>query len=86
VWSVNVLVSAGLLPGDNDAQWSPVMTGESGATVLRDAVGRRYAKVVAPQQRVVGSWSGHEKSRPARPESKRGGESMMFTKRHHDDE
>lgn len=51
MWSVNVLVSAGLLPGDNDAQWSPVMTGESGATVLRDAVGRRYAKVVAPQQR-----------------------------------
>lgn len=35
---------AGLLPGR--AEWAPVTHGESGATVLHDAAGGRYAKVV----------------------------------------
>lgn len=37
--------SAGLLPADG-ATWSPVTNGESGATVLRDHGGARYAKLV----------------------------------------
>ncbi|MFK3676677.1 APH(3'') family aminoglycoside O-phosphotransferase [Microbacterium sp. NPDC090218] len=39
-------IPAELLPGDAD--WVPVESGESGATVLRDEVGGRYAKVVVP--------------------------------------
>jgi streptomycin 3"-kinase len=44
---MNALFSAGLLPGD-DADWLPITTGESGATVLHDVRGCRYAKLVPP--------------------------------------
>lgn len=40
--------SAGLLP--DATSWTDVESGESGATVLRDAAGERYAKIVAPAQ------------------------------------
>lgn len=42
-------MSAGLLPADG-ARWSPVTTGESGASVFRDPDGSRYAKVVPLEQ------------------------------------
>lgn len=38
-----------LLPGDG-AHWSPVTPGESGATVLHDQIGQRFAKLVPPAQ------------------------------------
>jgi streptomycin 3"-kinase len=38
-------IPAGLLPGD--AEWLLVLGGESGATVLHDRDGRRFAKIVA---------------------------------------
>ena len=38
-------IASGLLPTD-DAEWSPVVGGESGATVLHDHEAARYAKVV----------------------------------------
>lgn len=37
------------MPGDG-AQWRPVTAGESGATVLHDRDGGRYAKVVGPER------------------------------------
>lgn len=49
MWLVNALFSTELLAGD-DADWLPITTGESGAIVLHDVKGCRYAKLVAPAQ------------------------------------
>ena len=42
-------IVAELLPPD-ETQWVPATGGESGAVVVHDRVGRRYAKVVGPAQ------------------------------------
>lgn len=43
--TIGDLIASGLLPTD-DAEWSTVAGGESGATVMRDHEAARYAKVV----------------------------------------